>query len=123
MSKPTALIVEDNPQLNQVYTRSLVEGFEVRSFQDVPAALAFLEGDVPALVVLDLHLPGGSGRTLLEHIRGDARLAATRVILTTADVQMSRMLEGQVDIVLLKPVSPSQLRELASRLCAGRPGG
>jgi DNA-binding response OmpR family regulator len=111
------LIVEDNPQLNQIYRVALKEAFEIKSFQDAQPALDALTDTIPTLVVLDLHLPDFSGRYLIEKIRSDNRLAATKIILTTADVQMADMLYEQADIVLLKPVSPNQLRELASRLC------
>jgi CheY-like chemotaxis protein len=73
----------------------------------------------PALVVLDLHLPHVSGKTLLRQIRADERLRETRVILTTADALMAAHLDEEADVVLLKPVSVTQLRDLATRL---RPG-
>ncbi len=118
MTLPLALIVEDNPQLNQIYGVALKEAFEVKSFKDAGPALDTLTTTVPTLVVLDLHLPDLSGKILIERIRSDPRLAKTKIILTTADVQMADMLYEQADIVLLKPVSPNQLRELARRLCA-----
>jgi DNA-binding response OmpR family regulator len=118
MKLPLALIVEDNPQLNQIYRVALKEAFEIKSFQGAKPALDALTETIPTLVVLDLHLPDLSGRYLIEKIRSDNRLATTKIILTTADVQMADMLYEQADIVLLKPVSPNQLRELANRLCA-----
>jgi hypothetical protein len=38
------------------------------------------------------------------------------VILTTADDRQAETLNNDADIVLLKPVSPMQLRELTLRL-------
>jgi len=117
MTKPLALIIEDNPQLNQIYALSLKEDFETISFQDGESALEHLSHTVPALIVLDLHLSELSGKQVLERIRANERMADVRIILTTADVQMADMLYEQADIVLLKPVSPVQLRDLAQRLC------
>lgn len=70
----------------------------------------------PALVVLDLHLPSFSGIDILRHIRADERLAETRVILATADAIMADSLREESDLVLLKPISVTQLRDLAIRL-------
>jgi CheY-like chemotaxis protein len=65
---------------------------------------------------LDLHLPGASGRKILDHIKSDKRFTKTRIILTTSDECQAEELRDLVDIVLLKPINPSQLRELASRM-------
>ena len=70
----------------------------------------------PDIVVLDLNLPGTSGADLLTYIRADERLAKTRVILATADERQAETLTDDADIVLLKPVSPSQLKDMALRM-------
>jgi len=117
MTKPLALIIEDHPQLNQIYTLALREDFETVSFQDGAPAMEYMVGSIPALVVVDLHLSLTTGDQVLKAVHEDERLQVTKVILTTADVQKADMLYEQADIVLLKPVSPVQLRELAKRLC------
>ena len=117
MSKPLALIVEDDPYLNKIFSVTLKTDFEVESMDTGDAALARLDQVVPALVVLDLHLPGASGEVILSKIRKDSRLTKIRVILSTADERQAEVLHGKADVVLLKPVSPSQLKFLAQRLC------
>jgi CheY-like chemotaxis protein len=82
---------------------------------DGRTAVTRLADVVPALIVLDLHLPGISGGEILARIRADARLSKTRVILATADDRQADLINEQADIVLLKPISPTQLRELAKR--------
>ena len=52
-------------------------------------ALACLAEDQPIIVVLDLHLPHALGGDILQLIRSEARLAKTRVIVTTADPLMT----------------------------------
>ena len=116
MTKPLALVIEDNLKLNQIFSMTLQADFEVEEFTDGRIALVRLNEVVPALVVLDIHLPHVSGRELLEYIRADNRMEKTRVILTTADERQSETLQNMADIVLLKPISPLQLRELALRL-------
>jgi CheY-like chemotaxis protein len=62
-----------------------------------------------------LHIPSVTGETLLRQIRADPRLAETRVLLATADALRAEMYRPEVDLVLLKPISFSQLSELAAR--------
>ncbi len=116
MSKPFVVIIEDDPTLNEIITITLQAFFETESFKDGQQAIQRLEQINPRLIVLDLHLPNTSGAEILEKIRSDKRLVNTRVILTTADERQAEMLREQADVVLLKPVSPVQLRELALRL-------
>jgi DNA-binding response OmpR family regulator len=115
MSKPIAFIVEDNPQLSKIFSISLQADFVTEAASDGDVALARLAEIVPAIVILDLHLPVKSGKEILMYIRSEARLANTRVIICTADERKAQALENEADIVLLKPVSPSQLRQIASR--------
>jgi len=116
MTKPLAVVIEDDPQLNEIITITLGSDFTIDSSSDGTAGWERLSVLTPKIVVLDLNLPGMPGREILSKIRADERLKSTRVILTTADERQAETLTDDVDIVLLKPVSPSQLRELAIRL-------
>ena len=118
MTKPFALIVEDSPVFSLMFSRTLQDDFEVEAIQDGENALTRLGEVTPNLILLDLHLPGASGRKILDHIKLDERFTKTRVILTTSDERQADELRELVDIVLLKPINPSQLRELASRMKA-----
>jgi len=116
MTKPYIMIVEDDPQLSRIFSMALSEPFAVEVIEDGAQAMKRLAEAQPALVVLDLHLPEVGGDQILAYIRGDSRLAATRVILATADARQAEYLESSADIVLLKPLNPFALRELAVRL-------
>ena len=116
MSKPLSLIIEDDPQIGDILSISLRNDFETELIKDGDQALARLAEVIPALIVLDLHLPSVSGKDIFAQIRADARLETTKVILCTADALQSETMQSQADLVLLKPVSPNQVRELASRI-------
>jgi DNA-binding response OmpR family regulator len=116
MTKPLVFIVEDDPHLSQIFTITLSESFETESITDGAHALIRLHEVVPNLVVLDINLPGASGAQILHVIRADSRFESTRVILATADFRQADELQDKADIVLLKPISIMQLRELANRL-------
>lgn len=116
MTKPLAIIVEDDPQLNQIFALTLEGSYEIETIADGSHALQRIVEVVPHLIVLDINLPGVSGAEILHAIRSDPRMEAARVILATADSLQANDLRDHADIVLLKPISPSQLRELADRL-------
>jgi CheY-like chemotaxis protein len=116
MIKQLALIVEDDAQLSEIFTFTLSNLFETEAIMDGAQALKRLSEVVPHLVVLDINLPGASGKEILHSIRADARLEATRVILATANPIQAEELQDKADIVLLKPISPAQLRGFAERL-------
>ena len=117
MSKPLALIIEDDPKLGDIFTFAL-EGadFATELITDGAIAQRRLTEVVPSVIVLDLHLPNVSGEELLHQIRADARLAKSRVMLASADARMAGYLRQKTDLMLLKPISPAQLRDLAKRL-------
>lgn len=114
---PFALIIEDNEDQNLVFTKALEEaGFTTESLFDGAVARQRLREVTPQVIVLDLHLPHVSGEKLLGQIRNAPHLTDTRVILATADAAMAEYLYTQTDLVLLKPVSFSQLTHMAMRL-------
>ena len=115
MTNPLAIIIEDDPQLNKIFSISLRNEFDVESCVDGSEALKRLTEIVPDVVVLDINLPGASGVDILIQIRADARLAKTKVIISSANERIAEELEEKADLVLLKPVSPRQLSELATR--------
>ena len=116
MTKPLALIVEDDTQLSRIFSIALQTDFETEVVGNGSTALERLKQTTPVIVLLDLNLPGTPGKTILAAIRSDPKLSKTYVILCTADERQADALNHEADFVLLKPVSPTQLRDLASRL-------
>lgn len=116
-TEPTALIIEDDPDLVNIFARALeLSGYQTQTTVDGEGAMALLADTVPDIVVLDLHLPGISGKEILHNIRSDGRFQKTRIILATADYQTADDLRDDADLVLLKPISFKQLRDLSARL-------
>ena len=112
-----ALIVEDEIDLAIIFSKALQEaGFETQIVRAGDTALMWLNSTQPQIVILDLHLPRVSGEDILKQIRADDRLTETKVIICTADPRLGELLQDQADLVLLKPIGFSQLRDLATRL-------
>ena len=117
MTGRLALIVEDDQKLADIFAAALTSaGFETEIIYMGDEALTRLATLTPAIVVLDLHLPNVSGWQILRQIQADQRLAKTRVIVVTADALKAQDIRGVADLVLLKPISINQLRDMASRL-------
>ncbi len=113
-----ALIIEDDAMQADIFQHAIENaGFKAEVIDNGPQALQRLENPpTPVLIVLDLHLPGVSGEEILRHIRSTPHLKNAMVILATANPRMATLLEGESDLVLIKPVSFTQLRDLSTRL-------
>jgi DNA-binding response OmpR family regulator len=116
MAQPLAFIIEDNQDQALIFSRSLeMASFETKVFTDGAVAQERLTDTVPALVVLDLHVPNVAGEALFRQIRASRRLEKTLVLLATADASLAEELEPEADLVLLKPISFAQLSQMAAR--------
>jgi DNA-binding response OmpR family regulator len=117
MSPMLGLVIEDDQDLSVIFSEALqAAGFETEIVRAGDVALERLAATIPSVVVLDLHLPRVAGTDILRQIRADTRLASTRVIVATAHPHMAESLRDEADLVLLKPISFSQLRDLAAIL-------
>ncbi len=117
MSKPLALIIEDNPDSGVIFSQAMkAAGFRTEIIDSGAKAVTWLAVKVPDVIVLDMRLPHVSGTEILHQIRADPRLAQTPVIAATAHPELVNSLSEQVDVALIKPISFVQLRDLAMRL-------
>lgn len=111
-----ALIIEDDPAQQDIFSQAVkMAGFTTEVIGQGDTALKRLEEVIPQLIILDLHLPIVSGDEILATIRADERLVSVPVMLATADPLLAETLSDSSDLILLKPISFIQLRDLASR--------
>ena len=116
------LIVEDDPQLRELYRSALrTAGYVVTAVEDGADALRQIEHSMPALVVLDLALPRVDGRDVHRELkaRRDTRDIPVIVVSGTdiADVDAK-----QFAYVLRKPCDPDRLVDAVDQ-CMRRAGG
>lgn len=79
------LVVDDEAQLrSSLRTLLEAEGFTVDVAADGEAALSLLAHVVPDAILLDLMMPGQSGRQVLRALRAEPRLARVPVLVMTA---------------------------------------
>jgi two-component system cell cycle response regulator DivK len=87
VEKTLILIVEDDEKSRRLMKDVLEHrGYAVLEADNGEAGLELVRARHPALVLMDIHLPGMSGLDALNAIRADATIAATRVMAVTASV-------------------------------------
>ncbi|MCB0194639.1 MAG: response regulator [Anaerolineae bacterium] len=116
MSLPLALIIDDEIMLAEIFSVAVkMAGFDTETIHDGQTAIERLAEITPALVLLDLHLPGVPGPDILRRIRADERLAHTRVLIISADGPKAESLRDEADEILTKPLGVAALRDVAAR--------
>jgi DNA-binding response OmpR family regulator len=108
--RPAILLVDDDPTLLSVLARRLTrEGWDVRTARSGNAALAALERAWPALLVVDLMMPGMDGFELCRRVKRIADLPI--IVLSAVDASESkvRALEDYAEDYVTKPFDPDEL--------------
>ncbi len=112
--------VEDDENIRDLTLYALRQaGFEGRGFPDADAFFAACADDVPALVLLDIMLPGTDGLGILARLRADTRLCDVPVIMLTAkgtEFDTISGLDAGADDYLAKPFSMMELISRANAL-------
>ena len=101
------LVVDDEPKIVKL-ARDYLEssGFRVATAVDGQTALAIARRDNPALIVLDLNLPGMDGLDVCRALRRESDVP---IIMLTARVEETDRLIGLelgADDYIAKPFSP-----------------
>ncbi|MBT8153791.1 response regulator transcription factor [Epibacterium ulvae] len=106
------LLVEDNLDLaNAVTSRMLMDGHVVDHAEKIEDAKLFSDTGEYDLILLDIMLPDGDGRSFLEHHRAKKR--DTPVIVLTARSQVSdriSLLDLGADDYMTKPFDHAELQ-------------
>jgi len=110
-SWPTVLVVDDDPFLRTLIGDWVEDaGFRVVRLPSGEACLAALARERPAVVLLDLHMPGLSGTETLDFIRAaDPDLPVIAVTAESDPVAAVDLVDRGADDFLQKPVSRGRL--------------
>ena len=113
VSAQKVLVVEDEDDIAEVLRYNLVkEGFEVDVQFRGDTALDTIRQSAPAIVLLDLMLPGLDGLELMRALRRDPETEALPVLMITAkgeEVDRIVGLELGADDYITKPFSPREV--------------
>jgi PAS domain S-box-containing protein len=107
------LVVEDDPTAIGLVADVLrMADYEVWQAKSMHEANLVLDQAVPALILLDVRLPDGSGLDLATRIRSDERLGSVPILALSADTtpdDVRRAREAGCTEFLPKPLSPRML--------------
>jgi CheY-like chemotaxis protein len=113
------LIVDDNPtNLKLVAYLVRANGYEVDTAGDAEAALATIAAHRPALILMDLQLPGIDGLELTRRLKADPATRDIKIIAVTAyamkgDEDKAR--EAGCDDYVTKPIDTRGLPEMIAK--------
>src|SRR5881409_4250694 len=117
--KPKILYIEDNPE-NRMLVRAVLEaaGYDLVEADDGLAGIEAAIREEPALILLDINLPGVDGYEIVAILKSFPNLASTPVIAVTAYAMQGdrqRTLVAGCDGYLQKPINvdafPRQVAE------------
>lgn len=122
--RPLILVVEDQPELRQLYVEQLERsGFEVIEAANGEDAISHTSDRGPDVVLMDLSLPILDGWEATRRLKADTRTAHIPVVALTAhdgSGELQRATRAGCDWFVPKPCPPDALVAEVRRVLAGR---
>jgi two-component system alkaline phosphatase synthesis response regulator PhoP len=119
MNRAKVVIIEDEPDIVEVISYNLKrEGYQVSASNRGDEGLSLVRNQSPALVLLDLMLPGTDGLSICQQLKADPITRDIPIIIVSAKGEESDVVIGLglgADDYIAKPFSP---RELLARVRA-----
>jgi CheY-like chemotaxis protein len=118
---PSVLVVDDDPFIRKLIATTLedVAEFDLHEAQDGLEALEVAERERPALIFLDVDMPGLDGIEACRRLREAAPARPPTIVMLTAahgDSVERESEDAGADLFLTKPFSPLELLRLVDRL-------
>ena len=113
------LIVEDDPTVAQILQKAMEqEGYETRIALSGFHAGVELTGFSPALMTLDLDIPGLSGLDVLNYVRSTPLLKSIKVLVVSGLSQewLQQAMQAGADGIMQKPVRAEYLKQKVKQL-------
>ena len=117
MADELILIIEDNEKTLKL-ARDILQhkGYRTREAGNAEEGGVWAADKLPAVILMDVQLPGMDGVTALSHLRADPRTASIPVVALTAfamKADRQRFLEAGFDGYIEKPIN---VREFADQV-------
>jgi two-component system cell cycle response regulator DivK len=122
-SRQGRVLIVDDHELNLKLLERLLEreGREVRAADSLAAAEQALAEEEPAMIVLDVNLPDGSGLELTRRLKTEPSTASIPIVACTAAVMPSdehEALEAGCDAFVAKPIDLRHFSDVIASLLA-----
>ncbi len=116
MTTQAVLVVEDDPTLARAMARNLAaRGYAARNATTVAEALAALDEERPAVILLDIDLPDGSGWDVARRLRGDGSADVAVIVMSALQPNPRLCHEFHAAGVLEKPFPMESLLRLVAQ--------
>ena len=117
--QPTILIVEDNPLNLELATDLLtIAGYSIRQARTGEEGLRLARLEAPALILLDLRMPGLDGYATLRALKADPRTAAIPTVALTAQAMAGdkeTAMAAGFDAYISKPIDTKTFSQTVAR--------
>jgi len=114
------LVVDDSPTIRAVLGRMLeVDGYEVLRAADGESALDMARAEPPAMIFLDIVLPGMNGFAVLRSLRHDAATQHIPIVMISGNQQATEQFYVQrfgADDFISKPFGQAEVARSIDRL-------
>lgn len=118
MNPTRILVVDDNPtNLKLVSDLLEFDGYEISRAVDAEEALELIQATPPALILMDVALPGMDGLTLTRQIKSKEETRSIVVVALTAFAMKSdeeKAREAGCDGYIAKPIDTRKLSDQVS---------
>ena len=115
-SAPHVVVVDDHGDIRELVGRYLGEhGYRVSTADSAAALRRLLQKTAPALIVLDVMMPGEDGLSVCRHLRATSNVPIILLTAVTDETDRIIGLEMGADDYITKPFNP---RELLARIKA-----
>ena len=110
----TILFVDDKPAIGKVLSVYLGQDNKFIYFEDPIRAIEWLdEGNEPALVISDIHMPRMDGKEFLYYLKRNELFKHIPVVILSSEestTERINLLEAGAEDFILKPFNPMELK-------------
>lgn len=123
MCAMSILVVEDDSSVNRAIQAALTaNGFCVKSAETCAEGFSLASSEIPALLVLDLELPDGTGWGLLNDIRNASHQDESEefkvIVISSTRVTRAQIRDNRIAKFLAKPFDMGYFVETVSEVLA-----
>ncbi|HVO42522.1 MAG TPA: response regulator [Aggregatilineales bacterium] len=115
---PSAFVIDDEFFNRDIFRIALESaGYVVAEAETGEGGLAVLAARTFDLLILDLHIPGMSGREILKRVRAMPQHDKMQVTVVTANIPMATDdIQESADFVMYKPIDVAAFSKFVNRL-------
>ena len=120
-SRPTVLVIDDNPDVSLLFRRYLGEAYRVISATNWEEAIRLAASEGPAVITLDVMMPGVDGWDLLSRLRSEPATSEVPVVVCSVMPEPALAFALGADAFLAKPFTATSLRSTLDRSRSRQP--